>query len=373
MGFLSFAFNAATVVLLMVGVLVLGVVLFGVREVLAGWMGTSRAADRFRKVTSYFTWGTCIAALVGGFVLYVTRAPDKAELERGMAKLFTYPSNRIRIDLNAVSDAQRQELVRALQPLLKSTSREFYQRVTTRRGGYDVEATLPSYYRLTTDRLEIATGESFGNGRTIPVLFPQVLAHAANAATVPALPAAIDAQIVAGDQAPVPLSLVSKTAELMVLTRQTLRGTQPLPAPCLMAIQTQVPTDHFEWLFGADRNGLGKDVRLQVNAVPGVLPAGTYELRQLTLLGSERKRVLWERAAAQGHVSVQLGLAPVGLRESPGCEARLLKQLDRAWTVTALRNVSPALATAVKQVDIEQRPARFSPWYAGFGWVAAQP
>jgi hypothetical protein len=72
---------------------------------------SKKRAEHWKDLTAFTTRLLGRVLFVVAMIYFVIYALDKAELRVLLAKAFTYESTRIRIDLNSISHAQRQELV----------------------------------------------------------------------------------------------------------------------------------------------------------------------------------------------------------------------------------------------------------------------
>lgn len=371
MGFLHFIY-LPLVCLLLILVIVVGCRLVErSANALFKLLFSKERAEHWKDLTAFATRLMGMMLFVATLIYLVIHAPDKAELRVLLAKAFTYESTRIRIDLNSISNAQRQELVALLTPMMQAQSKEFRYYVRTRNGSYTIKATLPSYYRLSNDRLEIATGLSIAPHASTP-LFQKIIEHATNVPKSPELPKAIEAQLAVEQGILATVTLLPQTMMLTAKQPKTLIPTAETQMQCSMTIQGLVSTDHFQLLFISGQMGVARGMRLRVPGIEGALAATEYEVHALAPVPGARGRIVKELPTDGTQIYAQLALTPVGFSNGAGCDSRLFTSLDKAWINTAIRNLSPLLASAIKNVSIE-RATRFSPWYADSRWSAVAP
>ena len=254
---------------------------------------------------------------------------------------------------------------------MQAQSKEFRYYVRTRSGSYTLKATLPSYYRLSNDRLEIATGLSIAPHSNTP-LFQKIIEQAANVPHSPELPKAIEAQLTLAQRTLAVVTLLPQTMMLTAENPKTLIPATETEVQCNMTIQGLVSTDHFQLLFISGQMGVARGVGLRMPGIEGTLAATEYEVHALAPVPGARGRIVKERPTDSTQIYAQLALTPVGFSNCAGCDSRLFTSLDKAWTNTAIRNLSLVLASAIKNVSVEGA-ARFSPWYAASGWNAVAP
>lgn len=371
MGFLHFIY-LPVVCLLLILVIVVGCRLVErSTSALFKLFFSKERADHWKDLTAFATRLLGIVLFVATMIYLVIHAPDKAELRVLLAKAFTYESTRIRIDLNNISNAQKRKLVAFLTPMMQAQSKEFRYYVRTRSASYTLKATLPSYYRLSNDRLEIATGLSITPHANTP-LFQKIIEQAANVPQSPELPKAIEAQLALEQRALAVVTLLPQTMMLTAENPQTLILATETPVQCSMTIQGLVSTDHFQLLFISGQMGVARGMRLRMPGIEGTLAATEYEIHALAPVPGARGRIVKELPTDSTQIYAQLAMTPVGFSNGAGCDSRLFTNLDKAWINTAIRNLSPVLASAIKNVSVE-RAARFSPWYAPSGWSAVAP
>ncbi|WMD18938.1 hypothetical protein RAS12_20225 [Achromobacter seleniivolatilans] len=369
MGFAHFILIAVVFVGMVAGFIALCALAMHIIETACNRLLPKARAERW---VSRATGAVVVVALLSFVTLLITtvvRLPDEAELRVLLSKAVTYESSRIRIDLNDASEQERQDLIQLLTPMMQEQALEVRYRVASRHRSYWVKATLPTYYRVSEDSLEIATGRALESHQNTP-MYMQILERAAMAPDTQRLPARLDAEMVLRDGEPIAVGLLPGSVALTVAEPKSMFAQSGMPMTCRLEIQGLVSTDYFNAVFRSGVAGVSRSARLKVPAAAGA-PAREFEIRALAAVPGARGRLVKELPEDRTQIYVRLQLVPLGMSaEGQGCDVRLFNGLDRPWVVAALHNLSPLLTRVVRQASLE-RSVRYSPWYAAGSWTPA--
>lgn len=309
-------------------------------------------------------WLVMIAMLASAVWGWRTAPDDEAELAHLLAKAFTYRSTHIELRLREDSPQARRELVRTLTPLMMKGShriRYSYRRRTARDD-------VPAHYRFHDGRMEIAMGGVLRSDDLAPIV-----AALEGMDRLADLPERVAARL-RMPWGPVEVELLPLTSEVVGRPRHHF-ARKAFPDDCHVTMQALFSSDQFKALFTGSYEHAARQGEIAVVTPDKPLFAGDgYLLIGATPVPGDGGRPVRELDTDATRIFGSLMLRPAGF--DPGrhadCSLALLEAIDPLIPAASLATQLPALPRHVESASI--RPAaRFSPWYAGDGWIEVTP
>jgi hypothetical protein len=352
-----------------------GVMAFALCAWLGSGMETLRTAGlqrlgRPRREPQPALWPMAVASLAAMAALLgaAMTFPNEAHLRHTLERIWGYDSTRIVLALRHDDAATRLAVLDALRPLMEQTGRPIRVYKKSRNyHNYVLSTDVPSYYRFTDGRLEIAAGGIVGDDRL--AFLQHGFAALARFATRDSIPQHLSATVRIGG--------TTFAVDLLPRTARLFDDNSPLSEPllpqaastgrCALEVQALLTAPVFPWPRATGR--MSGEVELQSASAQG---GRRYALAGLRVSAGQHRPWIPQQAEEHERIPAVLRLLPPDLRAvGMGCDSALPFLADPALAAASMLSIFPALEGRITGVSV-QHALRFSPWHEQ-GWTAVAP
>ncbi len=316
-----------------------------------------------------------VAAVLAACVVIFRAYPNVAGLSRNIDKFFGYHSTRIELVLYDDDAATREAMATALTPLMQKGGRWIGYRMASRYSSHVQRADMPTHYRFSNKKMEIAMGGVLGGDTLIPVEVG--LAAVARYPHIDMIPERVPAVVrTRTGNIETRITLLPRTANIFGRRPPSWKSGESSGHACYLEVQALFTRERsLSGLFSIGLRGLKEPIgSVTLEAAPGLnLRDAQYRLIGLSSIPFRHRGAATRLSDDPYAIPLYVRMLPVGLPEAgTHCDLALPRAIDPALMAASMLSGLPQLSGRIKSANVE-KAVSFSPGFMNSDWIAVDP